>query len=62
MTNYANILNSYRAELAQDQAVLADMIKTRAPKWAISNIEANIASTTTQINKWADLAFTFGGR
>ena len=62
MINYDAILASYRAELAQDQWVLADMVKTGAPKWAISNVEASIAATKNQISKWADLAFTFGGR
>lgn len=62
MIDYTAILNSYRAELAQDEWVLADMVKTGAPKWAISNAEASIAATKNQLSKWADLAFAFGGR
>lgn len=62
MINYVEILNSYRAELAQDLWVLADMVKTHAPQWAISNTEARIASTKNQINHWSGVAFIYGGR
>ena len=57
--NYAAVLRTLRAELAQEEFCLQSRT---APKWVIKNISANISRITAEISKIADLAFAYEGR